>query len=144
MSYNLSDIAGLNLNFSNSAIAAGTNKGTLKHGALNFVVNGLIYSKVATDNIAAPTAEIVKTIPANSTAVHGLWINAAGTYALNQGDIVPGNDKAPAPDDIGGVLVGLVKVSTGATPFTVGTSGFTDAGVVATFIPAVALPASPV
>ena len=145
MSYNLESLQGLNLNFSNSGIAAGTTKGTRKHGSLNYAVNGLAVTKAATDNIAAPVAELVKPIPADSTAAFALWIDAAGNYAISQGAIVPGNGKAPSPDDAGNVIVGLVKVATGAgTTFTLGTTGFSDAGITSTFFSAVALPASPI
>lgn len=145
MSYNLEAIQGLNLNFSISNIAAGTTKGTLKHGALNYAVDGLAVTKAATDNIAAAKVELVKPIPPNSTAAFCLWVDIGGNYSVSQGDIVSGNGKAPAPDDAGAVVVGLCKVATGpGVTFTLGVTGFSDAGVTTTFFSAVTLPGSPV
>lgn len=143
--YNLSDIAGLNLNFSNSGLAAGTTKGTVKHGALNFAINSLAYTRAATDNIAPTFVEgKLKTVPANSTCSFSVWVDGQGNYSFNQGAIVGGNGKAPSPDDTGAdaVVVGLIKVATGDnTTFTFGTTGFADAGVTTTFYSAVAIPA---
>lgn len=67
----------------NAQLAEGTNANTIKTvQAIDFVINGIMYSKAATDNIAmtACAAQAVLT-----TCLYLITINASGTVKITKG-----------------------------------------------------------
>ena len=82
--------------------------------------------KAATNNVAFTAGHAA--VPASSTCLFGVWIDAAGTLSTSQGAIVPSGDQKPFPTapaaDL--TLVGLIQVTTNSS--TTFTPGSTDLG----------------
>ena len=133
MSYNLEQANSGFASYTAAGLAEGTNANTFKTtNTLTYTSNGVFKSKAATDNLAftAGTA-----IPANSSALIGVWINAAGTLSTSQGPTVAAGDPCPVPTAPAANLtfVGYVKIVTGAATFTPGSTDLSASGVTATF-----------
>lgn len=111
-------------------LAEGTNAGTIKTtNAISYSINGILYTKAATDNIA------VNALPAQAagtTRWYLIQIDSAGAITLKQSAVAtplalpdPDNDKCP---------IGLLKIVTAnAATFTAGTTDLGATDVVDTF-----------
>lgn len=132
-------------------------------GAITYTVDGIFYSKAAlsaqsiavTHNLfgfaASGPAAYVQ--PANSTVIYVVALNAAGTVAVVQGGYngqsvtLPGGvvmvSKGEVPEvPVGYTPIGTLKVVTGATTFTPGTTLLDAANVTVTYTDVSLLPAT--
>lgn len=144
MSYNISQVNSGNLSLSAAGLAEGTNANTFKTTAtLAYAIDGVFYSKGATDNIAMTAA--AGTVPPSSAALYGVWIDAAGNVSNTRGPVVAAGEPCPVPGAPAGnvALVGLIKVTTNAsTTFTPGSTDLGAAGVVDAYYDCAAMPGS--
>lgn len=110
-------------------LAEGTNAGTIKTtNAISYSINGILYTKAATDNIAVNALPVQA---AGETRWYLIQIDSAGAITLKQSTASPtalpdpDNDKCP---------IGLLKIVTAnAATFTAGTTDLGATDVVDTF-----------
>lgn len=147
-----------------NAAGAATVKST---GTITFAIDGVLYSKaaLAAQSIAPTHNAFGETVggnqpaayvqPANTTVFYVLSLNAAGTVAVSQGSyagqsiaypndlskVLTGQGGLPVEPD-GYTAIGVIKVVTGATTFTPGTTLLDAANVTATYYNVSRLPAS--
>ncbi len=142
MSYNIEQVNSGNLSLASAAMAEGTNANTYKTTAtLAYTLNGVFYSKGATDNIAMTAA--AGTVPPASAALYGVWIDKDGNFSNTRGPVVAAGEPCPVPGAPSGAvaLVGLIKVTTNAsTTFTPGSTDLGDAGVTDVYYNCAAMP----
>ena len=144
MSYNLNQSNGGFESLSAAGLAEGTNANTFKTAnTLVYTSDGVFKSKNATNNIAFSAGHAV--VPASSTCLFGVWIDAAGTVSTSQGSIVPSGDPKPFPTapaaDL--TLVGLIQVTTnGSTTFTAGSTDLGAGGVTDAFFDTSRMPSN--
>jgi hypothetical protein len=143
MSYNLSEANSGYASLTAAGLAEGTNAATFKTAnTLTFTSNGVFKSKSATDNLTFTAGATV--VPQNSACLFGVWINGSGTVSTSQGPIVTSGDPCPVPGapaaDL--TLVGLIKVTTGATTFTAGTTDLGAANVTDVYYDCMVMPGS--
>lgn len=135
MSYNIEQINSGFMSLTSAALAEGTNANTYKTTAtLAYTINGVFYSKGATDNIAMTST--AGTVPPSSAALYAIWIDSAGNFSNTRGPVVASGDPCPVPTQtaLNVALVGLIKVVTNAsTTFTPGSTDLGDAGVTDTY-----------
>lgn len=126
-------VTGFTGGLSKATLAEGTNAATIKlTAALDFAINGVIYNKAITDNIAMTA---LPAQAANTTCLYGVQIDAALTVSIVKGVEVLttryaegelceiprfGSSKCP---------VGIFKVAT-TSGFTSGTTDLAAAGTV--------------
>lgn len=155
MSYNIEQLNSGYCAFNSGALAAGTNAGTVQNTAvINYINNGIFYSKAATNNMAPTPAGTgpgyaARAIPPGSVSILGFWLDAAGALSVTQGDVVASGGPtsvAPLPPYLNNrTLIGLAKVRTdGTTTFTPGTTAFAATGVTTTFFNTAVLPGTPI
>lgn len=136
-------LEGVTACFSSAGLAEGTNAATIKivapNGAgIDFAINGILYHKADTDNIAmtALTAQAVLT-----TCLYGIDINSSGDVSLVKGEEVLNADltsgeavlqpPAPVADKC---RIGLLKVKCeNAATFTSGTTDLSATDITDTF-----------
>lgn len=124
----LRDLLGTRCNAA-AGVAEGTNAGTIKTtNAVTFSIDGRMYAKAATDNIAWGTGHAVQA--ASTTRYYAVCINAAGTVSTVQGDAGGGFPEKAAST----CLLGFAKVVTGASTFTPGTTDLSAANITGTYI----------
>lgn len=143
MSYNLSEANSGYSSLTAAGLAEGTNSATFKTvNTLTFTNNGVFKSKNATDNLAFSAGATV--VPQNSACLFGVWIDASGNVTTSQGPIVASGDPCPVPGAPAAnlTLVGLIKVATGATTFTAGTTDLGAANVTDTYYDCARMPGS--
>lgn len=143
-----------NLNLGVPVLAEGTNAGTFKTTAATvYTVNGKIFAKAATDNIAFATAgDAFYTQPVLSTAYYIVLINAAGTVTVLQGrpstlTALDGNKPGALPNipdavsALNAVLGVLKVVVANAATFLPGTTDLSATDVSDTWTDLMAIPA---
>lgn len=130
MSFNLEQANSGYMSFGAAGLAEGTNSATFKTTAtLAFTSNGVFKSKNATDNLTFSSGHTA--LAQNQACLFGVWIDGSGNVTTTQGPIVAAGDPCPVPaaGAAGTTLVGLIKVTTGATTFTPGTTDLGAANV---------------
>lgn len=115
-----------NFNLANAVLAEGTNANTIKTtAATSFSVNGLLYSKAATDNIAMTACAVQADL---TSCMYLVTIETDGDVVITKGtEQLTGSGKDllwPAIPANSAVL-GAIKVVTSGATFT---SGTTDLG----------------
>lgn len=143
MSYNLSESNSGFASLTAAGLAEGTNAATFKTTAtLTYTNDGVFKSKSATDNLTFSAGATV--VPQNSACLFGVWINTSGTVSTSQGPIVAAGDPCPVPGAPAAnlTLVGLIKVTTGATTFTAGTTDLGAANVTDAYYDCMRMPGS--
>jgi hypothetical protein len=144
MSYNIEQINSGFMSLTSAALAEGTNANTYKTTAtLTYTINGVFYSKNATDNIAMTST--AGTVPPSSAALYAVWIDSAGTLSNTRGPVVAAADPCPVPTQATAntALVGLIKVVTDAsTTFTPGSTDLGAGGVTDTYYNCSVMPGS--
>lgn len=143
MSYNLSGSNSGYLSLTAAGLAEGTNSATFKTAnTLTFVNNGVFKSKSATDNLTFSAGATV--VGQNSACLFGIWIDGSGNVTTSQGPIVSAGDPCPVPGApaVNLTLVGLIKVTTGATTFTAGTTDLGAANVTDVYYDCMDMPGS--
>jgi len=153
-----------NMAYSKAALAIGTTKSAINTtAALNYTVNGVMYTKAAMTSQALTGysrdgKQLGNTYvqPANTTVFYTISINAAGTtVAATQGTYAGQPLTSPAYGGVSAVGDGLVpnapdgftpfgviKVVTGSATFTLGTTLFDAANLTSTFYDVGVLPQS--
>lgn len=121
------------LNFTKAALAEGTDAATIKTTvATYYTIDGVVYTKAATDNIAisAGAEQAVSTY-----CLYLVSINAAGTVAVTKGTAVA-TDTATLPAlPASSAALGYFKIATdGATTYTAGTTDNGAAGITDTYV----------
>jgi hypothetical protein len=148
MSYNLSGINAGNVSLTAAGLAEGTNSATFKtSNTLTFTINGVFKSKSATDNLTFSSGHTA--LAASQACLFGVWIDGSGNVSTSQGPIVASGDPCPVPGLPAGsvesdpvALVGLIKVTTGATTFTPGTTDLGAANVTDAYYDCMVMPGS--
>lgn len=112
-----------NFNLANAVLAEGTNAGTLKTtAATSFNINGLLYSKAATDNITITAGAVQADL---TTCMYLVTIETDGDVVVTKGtEQLTGSGKDllwPAIPANSAVL-GAIKVVTSGATFTAGTT----------------------
>ncbi len=138
---------------SKAGLAEGSNAATIKTAAPNgagtdFAIDGLLYHKADTDNIAmnalAAQAALTK-------CLYCVQIDSGGNVSLKKGDeelvadLAAGNKVLhwPLPDD-GKCALGYIKIETAAaTTFTSGTTDLGAAGITDTYYDTMLTPVDP-
>lgn len=115
------------------ALAIGTDNTTIRNTAtITGVVNGVVFTKAATDNIAmtAGTEQAISTF-----AKYAVCVNSSGTVATVQGNSAATAAAALLPACASGYIpVGAVQIATdNATTFTAGTSDLSASGITDTY-----------
>ena len=139
-----------NCNYSNAGLAIGTTKSKVKTAnAIDYTIDGIFYSKAATDDLFVHTDVTVQAV--GTTKLYALCLDASGnasiiagpvtqtvdgiTYTLKAGQLPP----IPATK----CLVGVLKIVTDAThTFTPATTLNDAAGITATYINVARVPAA--
>lgn len=143
MSYNIEQINSGYASLTAAGLAEGTNAATFKTAnTLTFTNNGVFKSKSATDNLAFSTGHT--TLAQNQACLFGVWINGSGTVSTSQGPIVSAGDPCPVPGAPAAnvTLVGLIKVTTGATTFVPGTTDLGAANITDAYYDCMVMPGS--
>lgn len=114
-----------------AGLAEGTNAATLKVGAFDFCIEGIIYGKDATDNIAM-TAQPVQAV--STYCLYLVSIDAAGTIYVLKGFEQATDIAVLPPLHPSRASVGYFKIVTdGVTTFTSGTTDLGAAGITETY-----------
>jgi hypothetical protein len=137
---------------SSAGLAEGTNSGTIKivapNGAgVDFAINGLLYHKADTDNIAITAATAQADL---TTCLYLVTLNASGTLATVKGtEVLTANLTAgthvldwPAPA-ANTCPIGAIKVVNSGGTFTAGTTDLGAATVTDTYYNIFAIPEAP-
>ena len=143
MSYNIGQINSGFVSLTAAGLAEGTNNATFKTtNTLAFTNNGVFKSKAATDNLTFSTGHT--TVPQNSACLFGVWIDGSGNVTTSQGPIGAAGDPCPVPGAPASnvTLVGLIKVTTGATTFVPGTTDLGAANVTDVYSDCMVMPGS--
>lgn len=116
-----------------AGLAEGTNAGTIQTAnAVDYAIDGILYTKAATDNIAVTAAAQ----QAESTkCMYLVSVNAAGAVTVTKGDTVASTGSAYLPDlPENSAPLGAIRIVTdNATTFTAGTTDIGAAGITETF-----------
>lgn len=149
MSGNLNEnFRGGNFCLTNVALAEGTSANTIQiAAAAAFCINGVLYAKAITDNIAMTACD---TQAADTNCLYLVSVDAAGTVTITKGDEVSTTD---ITNDIVGLNIpelpadnapiGMFKIVTDAVTFTSGTTDLSASGVTDTYYNLFSLPESP-
>lgn len=131
--------------FSSAALAIGTTKSAVSSGGeCNFSIDGKVYRKAATADCFTHQNTAVQA--ANTTCWYGCFLDSSGTGTIYKGSAtalpeIPMSSGVPNK-----CLVGAIRVVTGNTTFTPGTTLHDAANVTTTYynlscVPASGLPA---
>lgn len=129
--------------YTTGVLAEGTNAGTIKTTAtLAFSIDGLMYSKAATDNIAMTAAAVQAAL---TDCAYLVCIDSGGTVSTVKGTAVAngGTLVVPAPVSAATCPFGYIKVAlANAATFTAGTTDLSASDVTATYFQLGVLPAT--
>jgi hypothetical protein len=162
---NLQLSQGGSMAFASGALANGTNAGSIKTTAtVPFTVDGIFYSKAATDNL--PFTMTVPAVSSNgyatngsftgqtggSTRLYGVYLDSAGAVTHVPGPICNSTELAAGscalqfpPPQRGKACIGMVRIAvTAGTTFIPGTTALNAAGVTTTYLNLSGIPGEPV
>lgn len=136
------------VNLGKPGLAAGTTAGTVQLVAATiYAINGQMYAKAITNNIALTAAPLQADL---TTAIYVLALDAAGALTSYQGipqltsDLAAGNKVLQWPTYPTTVApIGYMKVVLSGGTFTAGTTALNAAGVTATFVDLFQVPPAP-
>lgn len=122
----------LNGAFTKGGLTEGTNSGTIKTAnTINFAINGQLYTKAATDNIActAAAAQAVSTY-----CLYLVCIDSSGTVSTVKGTEVATDTAVLPARTADTAVIGAFKIATDGThTYTAGTTDHSAAGITATY-----------
>ena len=131
-------------------VIAGTTKTDIKTAnAIDYAINGLLYSKAATDNIPVTAADAQAV---STSCLYLVCIDADGTVSTVKGveeltaDVTSGKAALtwPQPPSNDVVVIGAVRVDTSdSVPFIAGTTALDATGITDTYYDLFAIPALP-
>ena len=119
--------------FSSGGLAEGTNAGTMQIArAINYTIDGQMYNKAVTDNIAM-TAQTAQAD--NTYRRYLVEINSSGTVSTLAGTAAStaAAAKWPARSSSGKAVIGGVLIATSGGTFTMGTTDLSAAGITDTW-----------
>jgi hypothetical protein len=132
-----------NFSLSAAVLGEGTAANTFAIGAItHYSIDGRAYRKAVTDDIAfaVATGTTHTALAANQVCVFFILINAAGTVTALQSEIKPASTAAAYepgafgwPDRELVACIGAIRVQTGATTFTAGSTDLGAASVTDTY-----------
>lgn len=130
---------GGNRTFDKAGLTIGTDVAKFKTAAtVDFTINGYMYNKGATDNIAFSSGHTA--LGNNEVCMFAVWLNTGGSFSTTQGpvvsqtDVTNGKNAVRMPDVIDDkALVGLIKVKTAIATFTPGTTNLNATNVTNTY-----------
>lgn len=128
--------------YSSAALAEGTNANTFKTTAtVNYSIDGVLYSKAATDNLAFTAASQQADL---TDCAYLVELDSSGTAATVKGTAVAsgGTIVVPAPSAATKCPIGYIKVALSGSTFTAGSTDLSAAGVTATYFNLAVLPAT--
>ncbi len=153
--FNLSDSNALTACLSKAGLVEGTNSATIRINAPNgagidFAIDGIIYHKADTDNIAMTALAAQADL---TSCLYGIWIDAAGTVVMTKGtevltaSLTGGQEVLKMPARPSGTtrycLIGLMKIVLSGGTFTSGTTDLSGTGVTDTFYDVAGMPPRP-
>lgn len=114
------------------ALAIGTNTATFKTAAtVTGVVNGVVFTKAATDNVAFSGTDVLAASTYTKVLV---TLNASGTFATVTGTSAATSAAALLPAAASGYIpIGAIEIASGASTFTLGTTALTGGTVTVTY-----------
>lgn len=149
---NLTELArGGNFCVAKATLAEGTNANTIKvtnSAGIDFAIDGVMYSKATTDNIAMDALAIQAV---STTCLYLVMINAAGTVSMKKGTEVATADLAagskvlqwPACDALKAPIGAIKIVTNSSATFTNGSTDLSASGITATFYDLLTVPSKP-
>lgn len=126
---------GRNFNFTSGALAVAADVALFKTAAtIAYTINGVLYTKVATDNI--PWAPTPTNMDNNTVCAFVISVNAAGTVAVTQGTVKTGTTAPviPAPPADSAVIGMIHIVNTSGSTYTPGSTSLNTSNVTETFV----------
>ena len=143
-------IRGGNLCLAKAGLAIATTTTKIKTAnAIDYAINGVLYTKAATDNIAMTAADAQA---AGTSCLYLVCIDKDGNVTTVKGDEVSTDDVTsgksvltwPQPTSNDVVTIGAVRVDTSASvTFIAGTTALDAAGITDTYYDLFAIPAQP-
>ena len=143
-------VRGGNLCLGKAGLTVGTTSTKIKIAtAIGYAINGVLYAKAITDNIALTAADAQAV---STSCLYLVCIDAAGTVSTVKGtevltaDITSGKAVLtwPQPSSNDVVAIGAVRVDTSASvTFIAGTTALDAAGITDTYYDLFAIPALP-
>ena len=141
--FNLQDVSGLSGCFVNAGLAIATTTSKFKTtNTIKFAIGGKIYSYTNTDNItpamvtgSLPTLNAGGTAAGAQACVFLVVADSSANIKVVQGPVVSGGEKAPVPATPDGyAAIGAIKVDSGSSLFTLGTTALTGGTVTVTYV----------
>lgn len=131
--FNLLRTAHLNGCFAPAGLDVGTNAQTIKFTtAITYAINGVLYAKAITDNIAMTACAIQAT---DTYCLYLITIDSGGTVKITKGTAVATDTAVLPARPANEAVVGYMKIVTAsAATFTCGTDDLPKANVTATFV----------
>lgn len=150
MDQNKSADRGGQATYSKVGLTLGTDVAKFKTVATaDFSIDGIIYNKGATDNIAFSSGHTA--LGNNQACTFGVWLDTGGNFTTTQGavvsqaDVTNGVAAVPMPDVVDNkAFVGLIKVKTAIATFTPGTTNLNATNVTNTYFDCNAIPTKPI
>lgn len=145
MSFNIEEINGGYVTLTNAGLgeSASTAAKIKTTATATFTINGVFKSLAANDSIAFSSGHTA--LAANQACLFAVWCDGSAdsesACSTTQGPIVASGDTCPVPPlSTGKALLGLIKVVTGATTFTPGTTDLGAANVTDTYYNCMVMP----
>jgi hypothetical protein len=136
MSYNLQDNSGLSGCFSKAGLTIATTTSAYRIvNATPYAINGKLYSKAATDNIAfSAWSGSLTNLSAGQACALLVLLDSAGTAKVAQGPVVEAGSACPLPPVPNGyATVGAIKIVASTVAFTFGTTALNASGTTVTY-----------
>jgi len=101
--------------------------------AVDYVIDGKVYSKAASDPLGAPSGSVQSE---STKALYLFTLDSAGSVTVHQSKIVSSGDSVAYPElPTGEAPVGAIKVETnGSNTFTPGSTDLNGTGITTTYI----------
>jgi hypothetical protein len=130
-----------NLCLGAAGLDEGTNAATIKTvNAIDYAIDGILYSKAATDNIAMNALAAQADL---TDCMYLVTIDASGTVVLVKGNAVAAGGDCELPDlPDGYCAIGAIKIALSGGTFTSGTTDLSGTGVTATYYDFMICPAA--
>jgi hypothetical protein len=136
MSFNLQDNSGLSGCFSKAGLTIATTTSAYRIvNATPYAINGKLYSKAATDNIAfSAWSGSLTNLSAGQACALLVLLDSAGTAKVAQGDIRAAGEACPLPTVPNGyAVIGAIKIVANTAAFTFGTTALNASGISTTY-----------
>jgi hypothetical protein len=136
MSFNLQDNAGLSGCFSKAGLTTATTTTAYRIvNATTYAINGKLFSKAATDNIAfSAWSGSLTNLSSGQACALLVLLDSAGTAKVAQGPVVEAGAACPLPTVPNGYsVIGAIKIVAATAAFTFGSTALNAAGITTTY-----------